>query len=229
MDNHPISQSELIKMVASRFIPGIAVLLMLLFLPAGTFSYWQGWVYLAIILVPMSVMLLYFFTRAPEFLVRRMKLKEKEGSQKIIVTLALIPFLIQFILPGIDVKLGWSNIPTIIVIIAEILALAGYCLVFLVFKENQFASRIIEVQKGQKVISTGPYRFVRHPMYLGTMVMYVFSPVALGSYWALIPAVLIIPVLVARIINEEKLLTTELEGYQEYKQKTCYRLLPGIW
>jgi protein-S-isoprenylcysteine O-methyltransferase Ste14 len=158
-----------------------------------------------------------------------MKLNEKEVEQKTIIKLSLIPFLLAFILPGIDKRLGWSNVPMGIVAVAEIFVLLGYMIFFLVLKENQFASRVIEVEKGQKVIQTGPYRFVRHPMYLGAIVMYVASPVALGSYWALIPAIFIIPILVARIMNEESVLTKELEGYSEYKLKTKYRLIPGVW
>jgi protein-S-isoprenylcysteine O-methyltransferase Ste14 len=173
--------------------------------------------------------MIYFLRKAPEFLVRRMKLQEKEGEQKIIVKLALIPFLLAFILPGIDKQLGWSNVPILIIVVAEILVIIGYIFVVLVFKENQFASRVIEIVKGQKVIQSGPYRFVRHPMYLGSTLMYIASPLALGSYWAIIPAIFIIPIFIARIINEEKVLTEELEGYSEYKLKTRYRLIPGIW
>ncbi len=229
MENTQISQSEVIKLVGSRLILGIPALLVILFLPAGTFAYWEAWIYLAILLIPMSIVMIYFLRKAPEFLARRMKLQEKEGEQKIIVKLALIPFLLAFILPGIDKRLGWSNVPILIIVVAEILVIIGYIFVVLVFKENQFASRIIEIVKGQKVIQSGPYRFVRHPMYMGASLMYVASPLALGSYWAIIPAVFIIPIFIARIINEEKVLTKELEGYSEYKQKTRYRLIPGIW
>ena len=229
MVNTQISQSELIKLVGGRLIIGIPALLLIIFLPAGTFTYWEAWVYLAILLIPMLIVMIYFIKKAPEFLARRMQLKEKEDEQKIIVKLALIPFLLAFILPGIDKRLGWSNVPILIIVVAEILVCIGYIFVILVFKENKFASRIIEVVKGQKVIQSGPYRIVRHPMYLGTILMYVVSPLALGSYWAIIPAIFIIPILIARIINEEKVLTKELEGYSEYKQKTKYRLIPGIW
>jgi len=229
MENIQISQSEVMKLVGSRLIMGIPALLLILFFPAGTLIYWEAWVYLAILLIPMLIVMAYFLKKTPEFLVRRMKLKEKEGEQKIIVKLALIPFLLAFILPGIDKRLGWSNVPIFIIVAADILVIIGYIFVVLVFKENQFASRIIEVVEGQKVIQSGPYRIVRHPMYMGSTLMYVASPLALGSYWAIIPAIFIIPIFVARIINEEKVLTKELEGYSEYKQKTRYRLIPRIW
>jgi protein-S-isoprenylcysteine O-methyltransferase Ste14 len=229
MENTQISQSEVIKLVGSRLLLGIPALLLILFLPAGTFAYWEAWIYLAILLIPMSIVMLYFLRKTPEFLVRRMQLKEKESEQKIIVKLALLPFLLAFILPGIDKRLGWSNVPILMIVAAQVLVCLGYIFVVLVFKENEFASRVIEVVKGQKVIQSGPYRFVRHPMYLGATLMYIASPLALGSYWAMIPALFIIPIFIARIINEEKVLTKDLEGYSEYKQKTRYRLLPGIW
>ena len=229
MENTQLSQSGLIKLVGSRLVMGIPALLLILFLPAGTFAYWEAWVYLAILLIPMSMVMFYLLGKAPELLARRMKLREKEVEQKLIIKLSFIPFLLAFILPGIDKRLGWSNVPVAIVVAAEILVVIGYVLFFLVLKENQFASRVIEVERGQKVIQSGPYRLVRHPMYMGTVLMCVASPLALGSYWAIIPAIFIIPIFIARIINEEKVLTKELEGYSEYKQKTRYRLIPGIW
>ena len=229
MVNTQLSQSEVIKLVGSRLIIGIPVLILILFLPAGTFAYWEAWIYLAILLIPMSIVMFYFLKKAPEFLVRRMKFKEKEAEQKLIIKLSFIPFLLAFIIPGIDKRFGWSNVPITIIIVAEVLVFIGYILIVHVFKENQFASRIIEVEKGQKVIQSGPYRLVRHPMYMGAMIMYTASPVALGSYWAVIPAIFIIPVLIARIVNEERVLEKELEGYSEYKLKTRYRLIPGIW
>lgn len=229
MENHQISQPELIKLVGSRLIIGIPALLLILFLPAGTFAYWEAWVYLAIVLIPMSMVMFYFLKKAPELLARRMNLKEKEAEQKLIIKLSLIPFLLAFILPGIDKRFGWSNVPITFVVVAEIVVFLGYLLFFLVLRENQFASRVIQVEKGQKVIQSGPYRWVRHPMYVGAILMYVASPLALGSYWAIIPAIFIIPVLIARIINEESVLTKELEGYSAYKLKTRYRLIPGIW
>jgi protein-S-isoprenylcysteine O-methyltransferase Ste14 len=132
-------------------------------------------------------------------------------------------------LPGFDRRWGWSDVPTPIVLIASLLVLLGYGLVVRVFLENRYASRVIQVEAEQQVVSTGAYAFVRHPMYLGTAVMYLATPVALGSYWAMIPAVFVIPILVVRILNEEQVLEKELKGYLEYKQKVRYRLIPGIW
>lgn len=229
MDNSSISRSELMKLVVSRLVLGIPVLLIILFLPAGTFSFWEAWVYLAILLVPMFAAMVYMINKAPELLVRRMKFKEKEVEQKLIIKLSFIPFLLAFILPGIDRRSGWSNVPVPVIVGADILVIVGYIFVLMVFKENQYASRVIEVVSGQKVIQSGPYRIVRHPMYLGSVLMYVASPLALGSYWAVIPALFILPILMARIVNEEKVLIKELEGYSDYKLKTRYRLFPGIW
>ncbi len=229
MENPPIDRSEVVKLVASRLLIGIPVLVLILFLPAGTLAYWQAWLYLAVLLLPMSFVMIYFVKTAPEFLVRRMKFKEKEGTQRRIISLGYIPILLQFILPGIDKRFGWSNIPVMVVLLADVVVLAGYCFILWVFKENQFASRIVEVDERQKVIQTGPYRLVRHPMYLGTLVMYLSSPIALGSYWAIIPALFIVPILVARILNEEQVLERELEGYSAYQSNVKYRLIPGIW
>ncbi len=229
MEKTQFDRTEVAKLVGSRLLIGIPVLVLVLFLPAGTLAYWEAWLFLAVLLIPMSFVMIYFVKTAPEFLVRRMKYREKEGTQRRIISLALIPFLLQFILPGIDKRLGWSDIPVMVVILADVVVLTGYCFILWVFKENRFASRIVEVDERQKVIQTGPYRLVRHPMYLGTLIMYLASPIALGSYWAIIPALFIIPVLVARILNEEQVLERELEGYSAYQLNIKYRLIPGIW
>jgi protein-S-isoprenylcysteine O-methyltransferase Ste14 len=219
----------LIGQMAVRAIGGLIVLGACFFLPAWTLNYWQAWLYLAVIFAPLLFVIIYFFKNNPDFLVRRMNTKEKVTEQKWIVGLSSIPLILTFILPGFDVRLGWSKVPVWLVLVAAFLVFAGYVLVILVFRENNFASRVVEVTEGQKVIDTGPYAFVRHPMYLGAVVMYTLSPLALGSAWGVIPALLMIPVLVFRIISEEKLLTADLPGYVEYKQKVHYRLFPGIW
>ena len=150
-------------------------------------------------------------------------------TQKRVINLSLLWFLLAFIIPGLDFRFGWSSVPVIVVLVAALFVLLGYIMVFLVFRENTYASRVIEVAKGQKVIDTGPYAIVRHPMYIGAIVMYVLSPLALGSWWAVLFALPIIPLLVVRILNEEKVLSQDLPGYVAYCQKVRYRLLPGIW
>jgi protein-S-isoprenylcysteine O-methyltransferase Ste14 len=229
MSHVHLTQGELVRIVIPRFLGAILVSGIMFFLPAGTFQYPEAWIVIAIIFVPMSLMLVYLFRNEPELLARRLRLREKETQQKLIVKLSMIPFLLAYILPGFDKRFGWSNVPWGVVVAADILALLGYCLVFLVLRENRYASRVIEVEQGQTVIASGPYAVVRHPMYSGMTLMYVFCPLALGSYWAMIPALLIIPVLVARILNEESVLVRDLHGYQEYRHKTRYRLMPGIW
>ena len=229
MSDHPLTQGELVKMVISRFVGALLVTMLMFFLPAGTFQYPEAWVFTGIIFIPMTLVLVYLLKNDTGLLARRMRLREKEAQQKRIVKLSYIPFVLAFLIPGFDKRFGWSHVPLAEVIVADVLVLLGYCLVFLVFRENRYASRIIEVEKGQSVIASGPYAVIRHPMYLGTLLMYVFSPLALGSYWAVLPGLLIIPVLAARILNEEKVLLQDLQGYQEYVQKTRYRLIPGIW
>jgi len=229
MSSTQISQAELIKLVIVRFLVVLLALSAMLFLPAGTWAYWEAWVYLAILFIPVFFVLIYLLKNEPELLVRRMRLREKEAQQKLIIKLSYIPFLLAYLLPGFDKRFGWSNVPVWVVVVADILVLLGYGLIFLVFRENRYASRIVEVEQGQAVISSGPYAVIRHPMYLGAILLYVLSPLALGSYWAMIPSILIIPVIVARIWNEESVLVRDLKGYQEYMQKTRYRLIPGLW
>ena len=229
MSSTQISQAELIKLVIVRFLVVLLALSAMLFLPAGTWAYWEAWVYLAILFIPVFFVLIYLLKNEPELLVRRMRLREKEAQQKLIIKLSYIPFLLAYLLPGFDKRFGWSNVPVWVIVAADILVLLGYGLIVLVFRENRYASRIVEVEQGQAVISSGPYAVIRHPMYLGAILLYVLSPLALGSYWAMIPSILIIPVIVARIWNEESVLVRDLKGYQEYMQKTRYRLIPGLW
>ena len=222
-------QSELIKKLIVRFLVVLLVLFAIFFLPAGTFVYWEAWVYLAILFGTLLSIAIYVVKNDPELLARRMRMREKEPKQQLIIKLAYIPFVLAYLLPGFDQRFVWSNVPVSVVVIADILILLGYVIVFLALRENRYASRIIEVEQGQTVISSGPYAIIRHPMYLGALPLYALSPLALGSYWAMIPAILIIPFIVARILNEESVLARDLNGYQEYMQKTRYRLIPGMW
>jgi len=202
---------------------------LMLFLPAGSLYYWQAWIYCAVLIVPVSFVIFYFLKHDPELLERRMRLREKEEKQKTIQILGFLIFFIGFIISGLDFRYHWSNVPAYLVIVANGMVLSGYIFVFLVFRENSYASRIIEVEKGQQVITTGPYAIVRHPMYLGVLVMYLFTPLALGSYWALPFFLPLIPLLVSRLLNEEEVLLRELPGYKEYCQEMRYHLIPFIW
>lgn len=229
MNENRISLVELKKVVLSRFLMAILALGVLFFLPAGTFVYWQAWVYLVLLFGFMFSVLRYLLKNDPELLARRMKFKEKEAEQKLIIKLSYIPFFLAFVIPGFDIRFGWSNLPWGVVIAADILAFFGYIIVILVFRENRYASRVVEVEEEQTVIQSGPYARVRHPMYVGVLLLYIFSPLALGSWWAVLPALITIPVIVARILNEEKVLVRDLKGYPEYMQKVRWRLIPGIW
>ncbi len=224
-----VSRGEMIKMVVIRLVIAIPLLFAIIFVPAGTLAYWEGWLYLTILLIPMFFVMGYLFKNAPDLLVRRMKVREREAEQSRIVALSTVLFLIAFILPGLDYRFGWSDVPVPVVIFSDILVLLGYGFVFMVFRENQYAARVVEVEEEQKVIDTGPYAVVRHPMYMGVLVMYIFSPLALGSYWAVLPMLLMIPILVARLRNEETILVRDLPGYAAYMQRTKYRLMPGVW
>jgi protein-S-isoprenylcysteine O-methyltransferase Ste14 len=224
-----MSQTQLLKIVASRVLGFIIAMMLFLFLPAGTWNYWQAWVYIGILIIPMFFVLVYLLRNDPELLERRMRMREQRGEQKLIIKISLIFFLLAYILPGFDIRFGWSNAPIWVCIFADVLVLLGYWVVFRVFQVNSYASRVIEVNSGQKVVDTDIYAIVRHPMYFGAILMYAASPLALGSYWAMIPGAMIIPVLVARILDEEIALEKDLPGYTEYKQKTKYRLIPFIW
>ena len=222
------SRQLLIK-VLIRFVLAIIIIGLVFFLPAGSINFWEAWVYMGILFTPMIFVLIYLLKKDPELLERRMKMKEKEEPQKVFVKLSILVFLIAFIIPGFDHRFEWSEVPFIVIIIADLFIFIGYLLFFLVLKENTYASRIIQVEKDQRVISTGLYAIVRHPMYVAVIMMYVLSPLALGSYWAVV-AVLPLPVLIIfRIKSEEKILIDKLPGYREYTQEVKYRLIPYIW
>ena len=217
------------RIVITRFAGLFIILGFMFFLPAWTFNYWEAWVYMLILSVPMIFVVRYLYQHDRGLLERRLRMRERQKTQKFIQAVGVPLFLLAFIIPGFDYRFHWSNIPLAIIIVSDVLVFIGYLFIGLVFKTNSYASRIVEVEKGQKVITTGLYAIVRHPMYLGVFVFYTFSPLALGSYWALIPALLIVPILFIRIIGEEKELLENLEGYKEYVMKTKYRLVPGIW
>lgn len=184
---------------------------------------------MGVLLVPMCLVVAYFLNKDPELLERRLRMKEKETRQKAIILWSYPLFLAAFLLPGLDRRWGWSAVPAWLVIAADIVVLASYGLFFQVMRENRFLSRVVEVDRKQEVVRTGPYSVVRHPMYAAIIPLYFFSPLALGSYWALLPAAVIPIVIVVRILNEEKVLGENLEGYIEYTRQVKYRLLPGIW
>lgn len=225
-----MSRAQLLRLVLLRFGLGFLCLAAIFCLSAGTFWYWQAWLWMALLIVPMFGALAYLLKNDPALLERRMRTRETEKAQSLVIKLAWICFAVGFLIPGLDQRFGWSHVPTWVVVAADIFVLAGYVLLMLVFRENSYTSRIVEVEKGQKVIDTGPYAVVRHPFYLGSIILYAFTPLALASYWAVLPIWMIIPLLTfVRIPNEEQVLLRELPGYAEYMQKVKYRILPGIW
>lgn len=225
----PYPRGSLIAKTALRVGLGFPMIALLLILPAGTWNYWQSWLFLGLLFAVLLILGGYLLLRAPEALERRMRMRERDPAQQKIITWALAGILPVFILPGLDVRFGWSQVPPWVSLAAELVIGLSFILYGLVMRENHYAGRIIEVEKGQKVISSGPYALVRHPMYLSVSLMYLALPLALGSYWAFLPALLLPLVLVARIGKEEAFLAKELPGYAEYTQKVRYRLIPGVW
>jgi protein-S-isoprenylcysteine O-methyltransferase Ste14 len=205
-----------------------------LFLPAGSLRFWQGWAFLAIVCAGTVFPMFYLLRRDPRLLERRMLSKEKSSGQKFFKILFIPLWLGTLAVPGLDYRFGWSDrslgaVPLWLTLLAQALVLGGYWVMFQVLKFNTFASSVIQVEAGQKVISDGPYRIVRHPMYSAILLMVLFTPFALGSYVALPLAVLLIPVLVYRLVNEEKMLRQELAGYAEYCRRTRFRLVPFVY
>jgi protein-S-isoprenylcysteine O-methyltransferase Ste14 len=229
MTSSQLSRGQLARKALVRLLAGFIILSAILLLPAGTVAYWEAWVYMAVVFVPITPVLVYLLVNDPELLERRMRTKEKDTRQSLLIKLASICYLLTFLLPGLDRRFKWCHVPFAAVVVADVLVLLGYGLFVLVLRENSYASRVVEVEQGQRVVTTGPYAIVRHPMYLAALVMFLSTPVALGSWWAVIPALPLVAVLVARIRNEEQLLTKELEGYRQYAQTTRYRLIPGVW
>jgi protein-S-isoprenylcysteine O-methyltransferase Ste14 len=200
-----------------------------LFLPAGSFRFWQGWAYFIITFAFIPSTLGYFYWHDPQLIERRLKRGETVREQKLIMKFIAAIMLIAFLLPGLDHRFGWSHLPLWLTILSQVFVLGGYLMIFWTLKSNSFAAATIRVEPDQKVISSGPYRIVRHPMYLGADIYLLFTPVALGSYFALPVFALLIPLIVVRLLNEEKVLRQELPGYAEYCVHTRFRLVPFLW
>lgn len=213
----------------TKMIFGIALIGAMLFLPAGTFAYPGAWLFIGLLFLPMLILGVALFIKAPDLLKKRLDFKEKEKTQKGVIALAGLMFPIAFVLCGLDHRFGWSRVPLPAVIAASILFLIGYGMYAEVLRENAYLSRTVEVWEGQKVVSTGLYGIVRHPMYLATLLMFLPLPLILGSLWGLLALAPYPVMIVVRLLNEEKLLSEGLEGYREYKAKVKYRLIPFIW
>lgn len=212
-----------------KFLFGLVLVGAILFLPAGSFSYTGAWLFIALLFIPMIFLGVALFIKAPELLEKRLSAKEKEDTQKGVVALSGLLFLGGFIVAGIDYRFGWSHVPTWLVVVSSVVLLVSYALYAEVMRENAYLSRTIEVQQGQKVVDTGLYGVVRHPMYAVTVWLFLSIPLVLGSFWSLLCFAHYPILMIVRILNEEKVLTEGLDGYADYKKKVKYRLLPFIW
>ena len=219
----------LLRRALVRFGAGAAILATVFFVTAGTLDYWQAWLYMAVLFTPLTLALIYFYRNDPEFLERRIRSSEPRARQRTVIGASAIILVLAYVLPGLDQRFGWSHVPVLVVLAADVVSLLSYLGLLLVLRENRYAARTVEVQAGQRVITSGPYRIVRHPMYLAASVMYLAGPLALASYWAVLPALLLPLVLAMRLLDEERLLAEELPGYREYQAQTKYRIIPGIW
>jgi protein-S-isoprenylcysteine O-methyltransferase Ste14 len=229
MENRQMTKKQLARAAILRLLGFIFVMGLLLFGSAGSFYYWQAWVFLILLGGLAFFTGLYLIRNDPVLLERRMRYKERQVVQKNVVLTGFVYIGLLFILPGLNYRFGWSETPLWAVILADIIIAIGYMLLYRVLRENSYASRVIEVAEGQKVISSGPYAHVRHPMYLSVILIYLATPVALGFWWVTLPGLAIIPLLATRMRNEEAVLSNDLPGYSDYLKKVKYRLVPRVW
>lgn len=213
----------------TKFLAGLLLVGLLLFLPAGTFYFWQAWLFIGILFGPMFIAGIVLMIRQPELLRKRLDAKEKQGEQKWVVALSGLMFIAVFVVAGLSRRFGWYMLPDGAVYVATIIFLATYALYAEVMRENVWLSRTIEVQENQQVVSTGLYGIVRHPMYAATLLLFLSMPLVLASTWSFAIMLLYIPIIALRIHNEEQVLERELKGYVEYKQHVRYKVIPFIW
>ena len=212
-----------------KFIFGILLVCALIFIPAGSFGFVNGWIFIGLLFIPILILGTVMLFKAPELLKKRLDNKEKEAAQKGVVAAAALLFLAGFIVAGLDFRFGWSNIPDWAVISASTVLLISYAIYAEVTRENAYLSRTVKVEQGQTVVEHGLYRIIRHPMYAATIWLFLSIPIILGSWWSLLCFTPYVAVIAVRIVVEEKLLEAELKGYKEYKLKVKYRLFPFIW
>jgi protein-S-isoprenylcysteine O-methyltransferase Ste14 len=224
-----MEKKKLFAQAISKYLLGVILVGTILFLPAWSFSYWNAWLFMGILFVPMFIAGIVMLGKNPELLQKRLDAKEKEAEQKSVVASSGLMFLASFIVAGLDWRFGWTNMPNWLVWAATGLFLLSYVLYAEVLRENTYLSRTIEVQENQKVIDTGLYGIVRHPMYMATMILFLTMPLVLDSLYSFIIMLVYIPIIAKRIRNEEKVLEESLPGYKEYKQKVKYKVIPFIW
>ena len=213
----------------TKFLAGLVLVGLLLFLPAGTWAYWQAWLFIAILFLPMFIAGIWLMIASPELLRKRLSAKEEQGEQKWVIALSGLLFLTTFVLAGLNWRFCWYLMPDCVTYIAAAFFLIGYALYAEVMRENVWLSRTVEVQENQQVVDTGLYGIVRHPMYSATLIIFLSMPLVLNSIWSFALMLLYIPIIVKRIRNEETVLERDLAGYSDYKKRVRYRLIPFIW
>ena len=212
-----------------KFFVGFLLVGLLIFLPAGTLQFDLGWLLMGLLFVPMLIAGFVMFFCAPSFLAKRLDVKEKQRAQKGVIAFSGLMFVAGFVVAGLDFRFGWSWVPTPVVVSASLLFLIAYGLYAEVMRENAYLSRTIKVEENQKVVDSGLYAIVRHPMYTTTVLLFLMIPLVLGSWYSLAIFAFYPLIIIVRLLDEEKLLTRDLPGYAEYKQKVKYRLIPFIW
>lgn len=220
---------KLLLNALTKFLLGLLLVGAMLFWPAGGFDYFNGWLFCGLLFVPMLALGVVLFVKSPELLRKRLNGREKERTQQGVIAWSGLFFFIGFVLAGLDHRFGWSRVPTWVVIAASAVLLISYALYAEVMRENAYLSRKVEVQEGQRVVDTGLYSIVRHPMYAMTLWLFLSIPLVLGSWYALCCFAFYPVAIVVRILNEEKVLTEGLEGYADYRKRVRYRLIPWIW
>ena len=213
----------------SKFLIGLIIICILLFIPAGTLDYPNGWLFIALLFIPMFFAEIIMLFKSPDLLRRRLNAKESEDEQKTVILVSGIIFLLAFILAGLNFRFGWFKLPTIIIIIASVIFLLAYIMYTEVLRENEYLSRTVEVSENQKVVDSGLYGLVRHPMYTSTIFLFLSMPLVLDSIFSFIVMLVYPIIIIFRIRNEEKVLENELIGYKEYKEKVKYKLIPYLW
>ena len=208
---------------------GVVLVGLLIFLPAGTLAFSGGWLLMGLLFVPMVIAGFVMLFKSPDFLKKRLDGKEKQGTQKGVVAFSGLMFIGGFVVAGLDFRFGWSHVPAPVTLVAAVLFLAAYALYAEVMRENAYLSRTVKVEEGQKVVDTGLYGIVRHPMYMATILLFLMMPLLLGSWYALIVFAAYPAIIIVRLKGEEELLTRELAGYEDYKRKVKYRIIPFIW
>ena len=221
--------TKLFVQAVTRFLAGLFIVGLLLFLPAGTFAFWQAWLLIFILFVPMFIAGLILMKKSPDLLRKRLNAKEEQTEQKTVILLSGLMFLAAFIAAGLNFRFGWFALPGAVSFAAAIVFLLAYVLYAEVMRENAYLSRTVEVQENQKVIDTGLYGIVRHPMYMSTLLLFLAMPLVLGSVISFAIMLAYIPIIFMRIRNEEQVLEKGLEGYSEYKQRVRYKVIPFVW